>query len=489
MMLRIGLGLGARPLGPLHAQPVRGLTISVLADGMDVPVGVSALMLKVSGSSVHAGSHRLETALLAQGPVCLVAPAIRAKADGSAIEADAGLWACDASAGAAGVARQWLAGGTPVPGETGLLLAWRDEFAGRAISLVETVRQGAAEVPQASAAAVFPGPQTGSGLVVLPDATLEIALQPGGQARFAVTRPAAHAGSYDLDSDDLATGPVWLAGPVVSGGTLRGSTLTAVPGLPVHDAEAGAMTVTGGQWHRGGTPIAGATALAYTIVAADQGHDLTFRQTASDGNGSRTGISNPIGVALPGVLPDTFDTAASDLNGLTTESGEAWRKVTSTGSIQIAHGAAWGRTAHAAYVRGAALRGPSQYAAASIRRGTGWQGSSPAVCIQDTASLGAYVARIENGRGQIQRRAGTVETNLVQKTFTAAEWPVGETRLVELERLPSGTLNMYVGGVLFLTATDTTFTDGGIGLVTIGSAVVNGTDLVVPLDFIARTAR
>lgn len=80
--------------------------------------------------------------------------------------------------------------------------------------------------------------------------------------------------------------------PVISGSTSLGSTLTRTS-QGVYDAVP-AATITGGQWRRNGTPIAGETGTTYDITLADSGADIDYLETAVNVEGSTTSDSNDI---------------------------------------------------------------------------------------------------------------------------------------------------------------------------------------------------
>src|SRR5205823_3935694 len=93
----------------------------------------------------------------------------------------------------------------------------------------------------------------------------------------------------------------------ISGTAQEGQVLTAVNGT-LNDSDA---AVTGYQWTRDGVNISGATSQTYTVVEADEGHQLRGLQTetASDARPSTTSTparrSSDLDIAL------AFTTAAS----------------------------------------------------------------------------------------------------------------------------------------------------------------------------------
>ena len=104
--------------------------------------------------------------------------------------------------------------------------------------------------------------------------------------------------------------PVISGLPVISGTETEGETLTAtaasVTGTP--------PPTTTWQWERSGTPISGATAATYVLVAGDVGETITVVQTATNSAGSDTAISAATG---------TIGAAASSYINRTAGAGEA----------------------------------------------------------------------------------------------------------------------------------------------------------------------
>ena len=76
----------------------------------------------------------------------------------------------------------------------------------------------------------------------------------------------------------------------------------------------GTWTGTGGtityarEWLRDGSPIAGATAVSYTLAAADVGAMISVNVTATDSNGETSMDSLPVGPVIEPPLEDTGET-------------------------------------------------------------------------------------------------------------------------------------------------------------------------------------
>lgn len=104
-------------------------------------------------------------------------------------------------------------------------------------------------------------------------------------------RRGALAFPVPLPAQSGVTPPEVITAPSISGTARVGEQLTATPGAysgnPV-------PSVTR-QWYRSGTAITGATGLLYTLVTADLGAAIQFRETATNGAGSVVGASNTLG--------------------------------------------------------------------------------------------------------------------------------------------------------------------------------------------------
>ena len=109
------------------------------------------------------------------------------------------------------------------------------------------------------------------------------------------------AGSGSEDSNIITAGdykPVNSVAPVVSGSTGLGDLLSCTTGT-----WAGTSITYTYQWKRGGVDIVGATASTHTIVALDQGTNVTCLVTATNTAGANSQVSNTISVPSSGVAP------------------------------------------------------------------------------------------------------------------------------------------------------------------------------------------
>lgn len=301
MMVQIGLGLAPSTLRALPTQqPAQGLTVVVASDDKAVTVSATAMTIQVAPPSTHAGSYPLVLADLARGPVCLVAPAIRASAGTLAgtLTVEPGLWAYDAARGATTITRQWRVDGTAVQEATGLTFEPVATDAAQAIVVAETVRQDGVETASLSESFTLPAmtaPEAAR-LAVTSDARLEIVADSSDTAKVEVTEPAIYAGDYTILAAELKNGPLWLASARIQGSGQVGSQLSVMHrGLYVSDADAGPVALQG-QWQRDGAPIPDATAETYDVQAADAGGRIGFLETATDSHGTRPQLSNEIAI-------------------------------------------------------------------------------------------------------------------------------------------------------------------------------------------------
>lgn len=133
---------------------------------------------------------------------------------------------------------------------------------------------------------------------VLPDNTLVVDSETG-LIDITVTEPAKFAGTWQVDTADLAGGPVNLMPPVIAGTLAEGAALTAAGGLWIHDTGAGTPAQSW-QWRRDGADIAGATAASYTATAADVIAQISTVETLSDAYGQRSAVSAGLNGFAPG---------------------------------------------------------------------------------------------------------------------------------------------------------------------------------------------
>lgn len=124
-------------------------------------------------------------------------------------------------------------------------------------------------------------------------ATYLLAAADGGASvscRVTATNPA---GSTSATSNAIAVAgvPVNTALPAATGVGTVGSTLSCTTGTWTNTPTSYAYA-----WLRGATPIAGAIAATYVLVAADSGTNVLCRVTAVNAAGSATASSNAIAV-------------------------------------------------------------------------------------------------------------------------------------------------------------------------------------------------
>lgn len=144
-----------------------------------------------------------------------------------------------------------------------------------------------------SAGATLPKPgvvvSTEFGVEVIPGQEIEIT---AGDALLSITitEPEEFAGTYAVNPQDLASGPVNLYAPRLSGATEIGSTLSLSNGLWLYDAVLGLPTLTR-NWQRGGVDIPGQTGMSYTLMPEDEGQAISARETSAQGVGLSTDVT------------------------------------------------------------------------------------------------------------------------------------------------------------------------------------------------------
>jgi hypothetical protein len=110
------------------------------------------------------------------------------------------------------------------------------------------------------------------------DGTLTVQAETG-VIEITVTSPLEFAGTYTTDTGLLATGPVNIVPPRITGSTSVGQTLTAASGLWIHT---GTSPVSTWQWLRNGLAIPGEAFETYVLAAADSGQEINVSETLSD---------------------------------------------------------------------------------------------------------------------------------------------------------------------------------------------------------------
>jgi hypothetical protein len=90
-----------------------------------------------------------------------------------------------------------------------------------------------------------------------------------------------------------AVAPQVIYPPAIAGTAREGRSLLCEPGVYGRDSYALAY-----EWLRDGTPVAGATGTRYVVQAADRGHELACRETATNALGSARGTSEARRVAV-----------------------------------------------------------------------------------------------------------------------------------------------------------------------------------------------
>lgn len=220
-------------------------------DGQDITYRVNAAS---TAGSVYGISNAISAM---QGePVQTTAPSISGTGKaGVGIVRTAGVYTSGSV-----TAREWLADGVPISGATGTSYAPPAASDGKKITYRETVTS------------------TGGSIVSDESNAITVTLN----------------------------APTFTSVPTITGTAVVGNTLTGGNGtLSANVNYAG--TITGRQWLRDGVAIAGATNTTYVVVAADNGKNISYQQTATNSGGSTTSVSTvrlaaaakPVFTALP----------------------------------------------------------------------------------------------------------------------------------------------------------------------------------------------
>lgn len=133
-------------------------------------------------------------------------------------------------------------------------------------------------------------------ILTTPENTLVVDAQTG-QIDITITDPPEFAGTYQTDTVALSGGPINLAVPGITGTVATGQTLTAVPGLWIHDVAAGPLAQSW-LWYRGGAEISGATQDSYVLQAGDIGPGISVLEVLGDTSGQRLAESVAVGATF-----------------------------------------------------------------------------------------------------------------------------------------------------------------------------------------------
>lgn len=166
---------------------------------------------------------------------------------------------------------------TPFPGLTGF------------DTVVYEVSNSAGRTDTAEINITIEAPTQTLSIDVTAEETLVVTADPG-LVEINVIDPPEFRNSYTFDTADLASGPVNLAAPGVTGPFEAGQAVMVTPGLWAVDTGGGAVTKAY-QWFRGATAISGATAETYNVQSADLGPGVSVRESLTDAFGTRSAAS------------------------------------------------------------------------------------------------------------------------------------------------------------------------------------------------------
>ena len=146
-----------------HERLLRRATASAYPAIVETETGGILVRAKASPLAItidsppFQGSHILDPAMLAGGPVNLVAPAIAGTAlVGETLHVTPGLWSHDGLLAAPVLTWQWLRDGVPIAGATGNSLVLTSADAGQAISVTEPARDAHGAAVAVSAPLTLP---------------------------------------------------------------------------------------------------------------------------------------------------------------------------------------------------------------------------------------------------------------------------------------------------------------------------------------------
>ncbi|BAQ71675.1 hypothetical protein NHU_04562 (plasmid) [Rhodovulum sulfidophilum] len=291
-------------------RSVNGVTDFALADYGDIQIrAVNALGI---GAWSDTKTRIAQTPTLSIEAAPLLAEV--AAVEGNTLTATAG----PVSGGPSSRTWQWYRGTAAISGATGESYMLQPADIGQRIKVrqIETPVGGSPVTRDSAASAA---------VVALnfraeenDDGTVGVSYADGARStvEFELTRPAAYAGSFNLDLGALETGPVCLVRPALSGTPEPGATLSAPPFFWVYPEALGALSVSSG-WRRNGTVIADETGSTHKVISADAGTDLQYIET-----GTQSGAAAPVTAASPAVR--IGDAAPTSYSPQTSTSALAW---------------------------------------------------------------------------------------------------------------------------------------------------------------------
>ncbi|MCE8417965.1 hypothetical protein LZ190_04495 [Rhodovulum sulfidophilum] len=150
------------------------------------------------------------------------------------------------------------------------------------------------------------------------DGTVGVSYADGARStvEFELTRPAAYAGSFNLDLGALETGPVCLVRPALSGTPEPGATLSATPFFWVYPEALGALSVSSG-WRRDAAMLSGESGTEHTVTEADIGTLLRYVETAT-----QPGAAFPVTAVSPAVTIGEGPAVLSGVSGRRSAAGQ-----------------------------------------------------------------------------------------------------------------------------------------------------------------------
>lgn len=317
-----------------------------------------------------------------------------------------------------------------------------------------------------------------------PDATLSVTIEEG-TATITVLEPPEYAGSYAVTATDYQDGPINHVPPSLAGQAGPDQVYTATPGFWSHDTAAGTLTVHR-RWQVDGEDTEGQTETTFATTPGDAGKAIRWAETATDANGTLSVYSAEMEFAVSALPDDVFNPggSAKPLTAFVGASGETWTKANPafTANLSVRHGynLVEGGSGDACY-RGAAQRGPAQFARGMFRRGsgtsTGQRGRVLAILINGSA---CYCAGFNPGNNTFfigRVSSSNVATTLATAPNTLAGFAApGDMTEFRIERRPGGNLTARFGGTIEITFVDTTLSDGGVGLMSLDtSTALSGT--------------
>ena len=302
-MLSISVGLTGSQCAPdqVDVSVVYG---TVVGSAISLPASSEPVRLIVEAPASYAGSYLLAANALQAGPLNLIPPQVSVNSITAELT-QTGLWAYDGASAPLALSNQWQRDGIDVSGENDPSYALQAADFGQVLHMREVAQTAAG-----SAEALSNSLQIDTEpFDVVVDATGQLQIQGNDGRAFAVDADENYYdGDYNIPAGSLASGPVTLLPPLLSGPAdpIAGDVLTLLPGLVAYDPDYGDLTLDYSVSGAGVLDLALPMKPTYTVDPADVGTVVTVQTLVTQGSNSVQLASNA--VDIPGAAGLVWET-------------------------------------------------------------------------------------------------------------------------------------------------------------------------------------